>query len=40
MGMEPQPAAEALRFSFGWTTRSGDGELAAATVIAEAQALR
>jgi cysteine desulfurase len=40
MGMEPQPAAEALRFSFGWTTRSGDGAVAAATVIAEAQALR
>lgn len=40
MGMEPSAAAEALRFSFGWTTRSGDGAQAATTVISEARALR
>jgi cysteine desulfurase len=40
MGMEPQAAAEALRFSFGWTTRPGDGAEAATTIITEAQALR
>lgn len=40
MGMEQPAAAEALRFSFGWTTRPGDGNQAATTVIAEARALR
>jgi len=33
MGMAPAEASECVRFSFGWTTRPGDGDTAAAMVI-------
>ncbi len=34
MGWEAARAAEAMRFTFGWTTRPGDGKAAAQTVLA------
>jgi len=37
MGMGETEAGEAVRFSFGWTTRPGDGELAAKIVIESVQ---
>jgi cysteine desulfurase len=37
MGMNEAEAGEAVRFSFGWTTRPGDGELAAKIVIESVQ---
>jgi cysteine desulfurase len=37
MGMSEAEAGEAVRFSFGWTTRPGDGELAAKIVIEAVQ---
>lgn len=40
MGYSPGRARECLRFSFGWTTRPGEGEAAARSVAAQAEALR
>ena len=40
MGMSPVEAAESLRFSFGWSTAAGDGEIAAARIAATAGELR
>ncbi len=40
MGMTPDEARECLRFSFGWTTRAGDGSAAARMVANQVEALR
>ena len=40
MGMTPAEARECLRFSFGWSTTSGEGEAAARLVAVEVGALR
>jgi cysteine desulfurase len=40
MGMSRVEAAESLRFSFGWSTDAGDGEVAADRVAATARELR
>lgn len=40
MGFSPDRARECLRFSFGWTTRPGEGEEAARSAAKEAEALR
>ena len=39
MGMTPAAARECLRFSFGWSTREGEGMAAAALVAREVEAL-
>jgi cysteine desulfurase len=40
MGMDEQAASECVRFSFGWTSTAGDGDLAADLVIPVIEALR
>ena len=40
MGFAPAAARECLRFSFGWTTRPGEGREAAGAVALQAEALR
>ncbi len=40
MGMAPADAAGCVRFTFGWTTRPGDGDAAAAAVVDAAAGLR
>jgi len=40
MGLEEEAARSSVRFSFGWTSRPGDGELAAAAVVECVEAIR
>jgi cysteine desulfurase len=40
MGMGPIEASECVRFSFGWTTRPEDGDMAAAMVVEALAGLR
>ena len=40
MGLEEEAARSSVRFSFGWTSRPGDGKLAAAAVVECVEAIR
>jgi cysteine desulfurase len=40
MGVSPDVARETLRFSFGWTSRPEDGDMAAAAVLEAVEGLR
>jgi cysteine desulfurase len=40
MGMDPEAAAECVRFTFGWTSTAAEAEAAAAVVCTEVEALR